>query len=216
MSFEKVKTFRAGPLPLPLSSFSLLNWRPAAIVVAVFMPPLSLGLQVGEDISAEKIRIQIKARVNYFLGCKEDTLEKSLAHAFVYGKAQWWSRALDEMIDANAYVEAKAREDSYVDLEVHATILHNLGSTLHQLSYFEAALHFYSAALEKMRRAPKSLVWKCVPCLDHRGRQVEYMQDRANDCKAKRKNDGKEYFTVWGRRQFTPGEVAKAVVEVGD
>jgi len=184
-------------------------------------PPSAAGQLLYEEqptFDADSIRMAIIARVNYFVGKDEGALEKCLAQGLIYGKAQWWANALDEMIDALAYVDAASRAGSgctVIDCDTHACILHNLATCCHHLGYFEAADSYYEQARTGMAVAPPAHpLFQCMPFLDPRPKQLEFMQHRADECKKRQMPDAREYFAGdGGTRLWTPGEIAAAVVQ---
>lgn len=166
-------------------------------------------------MTPDSVKQNIKARINFFVGQGEEALEKSLAHGLVYGKAQWWQHALDEMLDACAYCEGASRQPGQaIDIETNATIFHNLATTLHHLGHYTAALAFYEVAQSEMEKMESTGFAKCFPFLDSRPQQIEFMQSRFEACRQRRKPDGREYFSSNGVRTWTDWEVAAAVVEV--
>ena len=174
--------------------------------------------QAPPQVTGASIQESILARVNYFVGKTEQDLEKCLAQGLIYGKAQWWQHALEEMIDALAYIEASSRvgdKQAFVDEDTRACILHNMATCCHHLGYFDAASIYYERARSGMVAAPPShCLFQCVPFLDPRPKQLAFMQSRADACKAHKYPDPMEYFGGDGEtRLWKPNEIAAAVVQ---
>ena len=87
----------------------------------------------------------------------------------IYGKAQWWEHALEEMLDALAYMEGLEKmQAGTVDSEQHACVVHNLATTLHHLGHFNAAKKMYDEAFTELTAAQHQPIYQCLPFLDER------------------------------------------------
>jgi hypothetical protein len=195
--------------------------RPSPPKLNIVIKPPSAPLLIQESpivFTEETLRSTIVSRINYFVGKNEEALEKSLAHGLIYGKAQWWMHALEEMIDALAYIDAARRVSGgvrVIDADTHACIMHNLATCCHHLGHFEAANAYYDLAQKMMLEAPPShTLFQCFPMLDPRPKQLAFMEARAKECLRRKMPDAREYFGGDGEtRRWTPHEIAAAVVQ---